>query len=159
MDALETFRLNGQSALVTGATAGKVTSPGTGSPDRLLYSILGAAPPPPPPPPPPPTGCGLAESYSGSLSGTKDADILPGGTSYTVSGSGTHRGCLVGPASSDFDLALHKRTSSGSWTRVAVAQTNSSTENVSYSGTAGTYRWRVYSHRGAGSYVFGMTRP
>jgi len=143
------------SALVTGSTAGKVTSPGTGSPNQLLYSLVGAAPPPPPPP----TGCGLAESYSGSLSGTKDADILPGGTSYTVSGSGTHRGCLVGPASSDFDLALFKRSSSGSWSRVAVAQTTSSTENVSYSGTAGTYRWRVYSHRGAGSYVFGMTRP
>ena len=146
------------SALVTGSTTGKVTSPGTGSPNQLLYSLVGAAPPPPPPPPPP-TGCGLAESYSGSLSGTNDADILPGGTSYTVSRSGTHLGCLVGPASSDFDLALFKRTSSGSWSRVAVAQTNSSTENVSYSGTAGTYRWRVYSFKGAGSYVFGMTRP
>ena len=41
----------------------------------------------------------------------------------------------------------------GSWTRVAVAQTNSSTENVSHSGKAGTYRWRVYSYSGAGSYV------
>ncbi|MBA3746558.1 MAG: S8 family peptidase [Solirubrobacterales bacterium] len=148
-------------ALINGSTAGKVTSPGTGSPNRLLYSLVGGTvtPPPPPPPPPPPTGCGLAESYSGSLSGTNDADILPGGTSYTVTRSGTHRGCLVGPTTADFDLALYKRSSSGSWTRVAVAQTNSSTENVSYSGTAGTYRWRVYSYSGAGSYVFGMTRP
>jgi len=42
---------------------------------------------------------------------------------------------------------------------VAVAQTTSSTESISYSGTAGTYRWRVYSYSGSGRYVSGMTRP
>src|SRR6185436_13247489 len=36
-------------ALVNNATLNKVTSPGTGSPNRLLYSIFGAPPPPPPP--------------------------------------------------------------------------------------------------------------
>jgi subtilisin family serine protease len=146
------------SALVGAATTGKVTSPGTGSPNRLLYSLVGGGTPPPPPPPPP-TGCGLAESYSGSLSGTNAFAILPNGTSYTVTKSGTHRGCLVGPTTADFDLALQKRSSTGTWKNVAVAQTTSSTENVSYSGTAGTYRWRVYSYSGSGSYVFGMTRP
>ncbi|HEV2774125.1 MAG TPA: S8 family peptidase [Solirubrobacteraceae bacterium] len=148
-------------AIIGAATTGKVTAAGTGSPNRLLYSQIGTStsPAPPPPPPPAPTGCGLAEAYSGSLSGTNDADIQPNGTSYTVTRSGTHRGCLVGPSTADFDLALYKRTSSGSWARVAVAQTASSTENVSYSGTAGTYRWRVYSYSGSGSYVFGMTRP
>jgi subtilisin family serine protease len=148
------------SALVGAATTGKVTSPGTGSPNRLLYSLVGGGtPPPPPPPPPPPTGGGLAESDSGSLSGTNAFAILPNGTSYTVTKSGTHRGCLVGPTTADFDLALQKRSSTGTWKNVAVAQTTSSTENVSYSGTAGTYRWRVYSYSGSGSYVFGMTRP
>jgi subtilisin family serine protease len=34
------------------STPNKITSPGSGSPNRLLYSLLGSAPPPPPPPPP-----------------------------------------------------------------------------------------------------------
>ena len=37
-------------ALVNNATTGRVSNPGTGSPNRLLYSLFGAAPPPPPPP-------------------------------------------------------------------------------------------------------------
>jgi subtilisin family serine protease len=41
-------------ALINNSTLNKVTNPGTGSPNRLLYSIFGAPPPPPPPPPPAP---------------------------------------------------------------------------------------------------------
>jgi subtilisin family serine protease len=37
-------------ALVGNATPGKVTNPGTGSPNRLLYEGTDSAPPPPPPP-------------------------------------------------------------------------------------------------------------
>jgi subtilisin family serine protease len=36
-------------ALINNSTPSKVTSPGTGSPNRLLYSIFGGTPPPPPP--------------------------------------------------------------------------------------------------------------
>ena len=36
-------------AIVNNATPNKVTSPGTGSPNRLLYSLFGSTPPPPPP--------------------------------------------------------------------------------------------------------------
>ena len=36
-------------AIINSATANKVTSAGTGSPNRLLYSLLTGAPPPPPP--------------------------------------------------------------------------------------------------------------
>ena len=39
--------------LVGNSTSGKVTNPGSGSPNQLLYSIFGGSPPPPPPPPPP----------------------------------------------------------------------------------------------------------
>jgi subtilisin family serine protease len=38
------------SAIINASTPNKVTSPGTGSPNRLLYSFLGSTPPPPPPP-------------------------------------------------------------------------------------------------------------
>jgi len=47
------------SAIVNGATLNHVTSAGTGSPNRLLYSLLTGAPPPTPTPtptPPPPPG-------------------------------------------------------------------------------------------------------
>jgi len=37
------------SALTSNATTGIVRSPGSGSPNRMLYSIFGAPPPPPPP--------------------------------------------------------------------------------------------------------------
>ncbi|KAA1425669.1 S8 family serine peptidase [Nocardioides antri] len=37
--------------LTTNATTGKVTNPGTGSPNRLLYTLEGGTTPPPPPPP------------------------------------------------------------------------------------------------------------
>jgi len=137
-------------AIVDSATTGKVTSAGSGSPNRLLYSLLVAAPAP--------TGCGLAESYSGSLSGSGDADIQPNGNYFTTSTSGTHRGCLRAPSGTDFDLALYKYTSRG-WARVAVAESATSNEDISYSGTAGHYYWRVYSYSGSGSYTFGMTRP
>jgi subtilisin family serine protease len=142
--------------LVNTATPGKVTNPGTGSPNRLLYTLGGVAPPPPPPP----TGCvGFPENYAGSLSGTNDADIHPNGNYYYSSVSGTHRACLRGPASgADFDLALY-RWNGFSWSRVAISQGITSNEDISYSGTAGYYYWRVYSYSGSGSYTFGMQRP
>jgi subtilisin family serine protease len=145
-------------AIVTSATTGKVTGAGTGSANKLLYSQLTTTAPPPPPPPPPPPGCGLAESYGGSLSGTGDFDMQPTSNGFTTSKSGTHRGCLTGPSASDFDLALYKLMG-GRWNRVAVSSTTTSTESIAYNGTPGTYRWRVSSYRGAGSYTFGMTRP
>jgi hypothetical protein len=42
-------------AIINGSTPNKVTSPGTGSPNRLLYSLLTGAPPPTPTPTPTPT--------------------------------------------------------------------------------------------------------
>ena len=73
--------------------------------------------------------------------------------------SGTHRSCLTGPAGTDFDLYLFKRNSSGSWSQVARSIGTTSTESITYSGTAGTYRVRVISYRGSGAYNAGITRP
>jgi subtilisin family serine protease len=39
-------------AIINNSTPNKVTGAGTGSPNRLLFSLLTGAPPPPPPPPP-----------------------------------------------------------------------------------------------------------
>lgn len=138
--------------LVATATQGVISNPGSGSPNRLLFTGDTTAPPPP-------TGCtGYQQTFSGALSGTGDADIHPNG-SYYYAAAGTHRGCLRGPASgADFDLALY-RWNGYSWTRVAVSQSTSSSEDIAYTGTAGYYYWRVYSYSGNGTYTFAMTRP
>ncbi|MDQ3352254.1 MAG: hypothetical protein M3501_09870, partial [Actinomycetota bacterium] len=104
-------------SLVGSATTGVVTSAGSGSPNRLLYTLGGASPPPPPPPP---SGCAsLPEQFSGSLSGAGDFDNHPNGTYFYTPRSGTHRGCLDGPSGVDFDLFLRKWNG---FTWVTVAQ-------------------------------------
>jgi subtilisin family serine protease len=143
-----------RNAIVNSATPGVVSNPGSGSPNVLLYSLLTTAPPPPPPP----TGCSLTESYAGSLGGTGDYDYHPNGTYFYSGTSGTHRGCLQGPSGADFDLFLY-RWNGSFWSVVASSESSTSTESVTYNGTAGYYMWEVYSYSGSGSYTFGMQRP
>jgi serine protease len=222
-------------ALINNATTGKVTSPGTGSPNRLLYSIFAGGPPVDNPPTAsfsvncsglscsfngsgssddngissyswnfgdggsgsgantsrtyasagtysvtltvtdtigqtnsstqsvtastgPSAPCTNCEAYSGSLSGTGANQYQPGGTYYQSTISGTHSGWLRGPSGTDFDLYLQK-WNGASWTTVRSGTTSSSSEDVTYSGTAGYYRWRVYSYSGSGNYNFWMRRP
>ena len=137
-------------AIVNTSTANVVTGAGTGSPNRLLYSPLTGGGTPPP------SGC--TSPVSGSLSGTGDYDIHPGGTYYQSTVSGTHKGCLTGPSGADFDLYLYKWNGS-SWSIVARGETASSSETVTYSGTAGYYYWEVYSYSGSGGYTFSSARP
>ncbi|MGH3084736.1 MAG: S8 family serine peptidase, partial [Gaiellaceae bacterium] len=89
------------SALVSNATTGKVSNPGAGSPNRLLYSIFGtpAPPPPPPQPPPPPPPPGSELIVNGGFEGSASPWALSGnaywstgayphsGTGYTVLGA------------------------------------------------------------------------
>jgi aqualysin 1 len=142
-------------AIVSSTTAGKVTNPGTGSPNRLLYSDPGGTTPPPPP-----TGCSsLPETAAGSLSGAGDLDYYPTPDGYFYSSvSGTHVGCLDGPSGVDFDLYLEKWNGSA-WVVVAQGVTSSPDEQITYSGTSGYYSWRVESYTGSGSYTFGFDRP
>jgi hypothetical protein len=140
---------------VSSATTGVVSNPGTGSPNRLLYSDPGGTPPPPPP-----TGCSsLPETASGSLGYAGDLDYHPAPNGYYHSSvSGTHVGCLDGPAGVDFDLYLEKWNGSA-WVVVAQSASSGPDEQISYSGTSGDYSWRVESYSGAGSYTFGFDRP
>jgi serine protease len=102
--------------------------------------------------------CTNCTAYTGTLSGTGDFDYHPNGTYYYSSVSGTHRGWLSGPAGTDFDLYLQK-WNGFFWTTVARSESVTSEEQIAYSGTAGYYRWRVYSFNGAGSYTFWLQRP
>jgi subtilisin family serine protease len=143
-------------AIISTATPGKVTSPGTGSPNRLLFSLLtapsgggggGGAPC---------TGCTL---YTGSLSGTGASQYQPNNTYYQSTASGLHKGYLRGPTSgADFDLFLYKWNGSA-WVVVASAEGATASEDLSYSGTAGYYEWEIRSYSGSGAYNFYLSHP
>jgi subtilisin family serine protease len=136
-------------AIITTSTPNKVTSAGTGSPNRLVYSLLTGSTTPPP------SG---GTTYTGSLSGAGDYDIHPNGTYYQSTVSGTHKGVLDGPSGVDFDLLLY-RWNGSSWSIVARGETAAPDETITYSGTAGYYYWEVNSYSGSGSYTFTMTKP
>ncbi|MFL6335168.1 MAG: S8 family peptidase [Pyrinomonadaceae bacterium] len=141
-------------AIVNTATTGVLTGVGTGSPNRLLYSLLttggggGGVP----------AACAGGTLYTGSLSGTGATSYQPNGTYYFSSVSGTHKGCLVGPAGTDFDLYLQKWNGSA-WVTVASSTSATSNETISYTGTSGYYTWQVYSYSGSGSYNFWTLHP
>src|ERR1043166_2791264 len=67
-------------AIVNNSTLNKVTSAGTGSPNRLLFSLLGGAPPPPPP------GTELLANRgfeSGNVTWTATAGVITNSTGQT----------------------------------------------------------------------------
>jgi len=67
-------------AIVNNATLNKVTSAGTGSPNRLLFSLLGTAPPPPPPG----TELLLNRGFeSGNVNWTATAGVITNSTGQT----------------------------------------------------------------------------
>ena len=140
--------------VLAAATVGKVANAGNGSPNRLLFTLFDDVPPPPPPPGPP---CTVCEHFIGSLSGAGDVAVEPGGTRYRAD-AGTHRAWLRGPLGTDFDLVL-QRWSGLWWTAVARAETASNEEEITYTGTAGYYRWRVIAYSGSGPYDFWLIRP
>jgi subtilisin family serine protease len=102
--------------------------------------------------------CTSCEAYTGTLSGTGDSDYHPNGSWYYSGVSGTHRAWLRGPSHADFDLYLQKWNGFG-WVTVARSESATSEEQVAYSGTAGYYRWRVYSYNGSGGYSLWLQRP
>ncbi|HEX8392475.1 MAG TPA: S8 family peptidase [Longimicrobium sp.] len=138
------------SAIVSTSTSGKVTSAGTGSPNKLLFSGLTAEGTTTPPP-------STGTTYTGTLSSGGSA-IQPNGSYYQSTVSGAHTGALTGPSGTDFDLYLQKWNGS-SWVQVAGAEGTTSTENINYSGTAGYYRWRIVAYSGSGSYTLVTTKP
>jgi len=107
---------------------------------------------------PPPTGCtGHEFTVSGSLS-SGGSQYQPNGSYYYSGASGTHRANLCGPSGTDFDLYLQKWTGSA-WGNVASSASPGNTEAVSYTGTAGYYRYRVHAYSGSGAYTLGYSNP
>ena len=94
---------------------------------------------------PPPTG----DVYTGTLA-NKEQHVHPDGRWFQYAG-GTIGLQLAGPSNADFDLKLEKWTN-GSWQQVAISETPTSQESISYNAASGYYRILVYSYSGAGSY-------
>ncbi len=142
-------------ALVSSAATGKLSGIGSGSPNLLLQTAAGGSAPPPPPPGGAP--CTNCTAYTGTLSGSGASEYQPNDT-YYYAPSGAHSGYLRGPASADFDLYLYKWTGSR-WKVVARGESQNASEDVSYSGSAGYYLWKVQSYSGGGGYTFYLTAP
>ncbi|MCP2269644.1 S1 family peptidase [Actinokineospora diospyrosa] len=122
-----------------------------------LSLVTGGGTPPTTTPPTTPPGTCTGTTYTGSLASGGQA-IQPNNSYYQTSVTGAHRGCLTGPSGTDFDLNLQKWNGS-SWANVASGTTPSNVESVSYTGTAGYYRWQVHAYSGSGSYTLRASRP
>lgn len=106
--------------------------------------------------------CADCTKVSGSLA-SRGTAYSPSSSGFSSAG-GQFKGHLRGPAAANFDLYLERLGSSGlglfpTWTAVASSATAGSSENIVYSGGSGTYRWRITSSTGAGSYDFYFKNP
>jgi hypothetical protein len=70
---------------------------------------------------------------------------------YKLAGAGTFKINMTASAGTDFDLSLFKYSGSA-WIKVATSNGPSSTEAISYAGSAGYYYVEIKSYSGSGSY-------
>lgn len=102
--------------------------------------------------------CSDCSKVSGNLAANGTAYHTA--TSGFSSGGGSFRGWLRGPSGADFDLFLEKRYGSTNfWFIVARAEGNTASEDISYNGSSGTYRWRIRADAGSGAYDFYYKHP
>lgn len=105
--------------------------------------------------------CSECTRTDGDLAASGATDYHASADGFSSDG-GTFQAWLQGPATADFDLLLEKYSSGlfgASWSAVARSESNSSAEQISYSGNAGTYRWKVLSYSGSGAYTLYYTQP
>jgi aqualysin 1 len=136
--------------IISGATPDVLHGLGYGSPNRLLYSLVGGSSGGSDP-------CTNCARYSGYLAAGASAD-QPDGNYYYSGSYGYQQGWLSGPAGTDFDLFLWKWNGS-KWEIVASAESSSSQEKIAYYGAPGYYIWEVYAYSGSGNYQFWLQRP
>ncbi|MBX3714268.1 MAG: trypsin-like serine protease [Lysobacter sp.] len=97
------------------------------------------------------TGGGDWKTQSGSLFSGGSATV-PSSPGYVQGGAGTYQATLSGPSTADFDLFLFK-WNGASWVQVAKSDGSTSSESISYNGTAGYYALQVKSYSGSGTYT------
>ena len=122
-------------------------SAGGYGPVSAVFVSVGTTPPP-----------SNTKTYTGSLNAVRASSYQPSTAGFSYAG-GTLKGALAGPtgSGSDFDLYLEKLSGSA-WSIVARGESPTNTENISYNAASGTYRWRVYSYAGSGSFSLTETK-
>jgi hypothetical protein len=104
--------------------------------------------------------------YTGSGGVTQTGTLTNGGSAiapsaspgYVQAGAGTFSLQLSGPVGTDFELYLFKWSGSA-WTKVAASEGSTSSESISYNGTAGYYYAQVKSYSGSGTYTLNYKFP
>jgi hypothetical protein len=104
--------------------------------------------------------------YTGNGGVTQTGTLTSGGSAiapsaspgYVQAGAGTFSLQLSGPAGTDFELYLFKWSGSA-WTKVAASEGSTSSESISYNGTAGYYYAQVKSYSGSGTYTLNYKFP
>jgi len=157
------------SYLTSIAVSGKVTNPGSGSPNKLLQTVpAGSSPAPtnsaapqptssaaPPVPVPAPVPCTSCSKYSGNLRWTADFSVQPNGNYYRTTATSTHRAWLSVASENannvDFDLVLYKAVD-GKWKEVSASRSVGNDERIVYTGDAGYYYFSVISTKGSGPF-------
>src|ERR1041385_1755488 len=124
-------------AIINNATLNHVTSPGTGSPNRLLFSLLTGAPPPTPTPTPTPGGTELLVNRgfeSGNVTWVATAGVITNSTGQTPR-SGSWYAWLDGYGTTHTDTLYQQITvPSGAtsvtlsfWLKINTAETTTTT--------------------------------
>lgn len=103
-------------------------------------------------------GGGTCAEVTNTGTATSGYSTYKPSSSGFAAASGTIRGCLTGPSGVDLDLYLQRWTGS-SWVDVAASEGSTSTESITYSASAGTYRWDVYAYSGSGSFTLKYDIP
>jgi len=119
-----------------------------------------ATEPPATEPPVDPAACEQLDAVAnGSLRGTGDRQVVPS-DGFFRAGSGAQAACLAPPAGADLDVALQQWTGTRFRTvaRAAAAGVGG-TENLTFSGSAGFYRYVVSSAAGGGDYSLQVGLP
>ena len=134
------------------ATPGILTDIGQGSPNLFLYSQLvssggGGTPP---------SACS-GTAFNGNLNGSGSFQFQSGPSGFS-GGTGTYKASLPVPTGSQFKISLEKKGRSA-WSTIASSSGTSSTETLQMSGKRGSYRWRVTSVSGSGSYTLCSVTP
>lgn len=144
-------------------TAPPTTAPPTTQPSATRSPVRTAPPATNPPgsagPADPPvfTCDGHQAIRHGAVQREGDRQIQPKG-GYFKAAYGTHTACLDGPDGTDLDVELQRWTGRR-WKTVAAATGQAADEQLTFTGPAGFYRYRVHADGGSGSYVVGIDAP
>jgi len=101
---------------------------------------------------------GSGTTQTGTLANGASAYVPNTSPGYVNAGAGAITLQLSGPSNADFDLYLYKWTNNA-WTKVAASTGNTSSESISYNGTAGYYYAEVKSYSGSGAYTLNYKFP